>query len=261
MGPYAATESRVRRLTRWQAFLGHFGTSLAIGIGIFILFRGVWYPGDYWDLSGAGKLLLTIVGVDVTLGPLLTLAVFNPRKRLLMMDLGIILALQLAALAYGLKVMADARPVFLVATGDRLVIVAANEVEHADLAALPNPEWRRLSWTGPVLVGSRNTLEGQARSDFLFEVIASGRDIEHYPRFYVPFQEAKAELLAKSVSVDDAGLQARPEYAAFRAAFDEAGLDAATTRLALLSGRSGFGVMAIDAASGEPRASFAIDLL
>jgi hypothetical protein len=253
-------EARIRRLSRWQAFFGHFCSSLLLGLGIFLLFRTLWYPDAYWNLSDAGKLLLTIVGVDVTLGPLLTLAVFNPRKRLLMMDLGIILALQLGALAYGLKVMAESRPVFLVAAVDRLVIVAANEVEREDLAGVRDPTWRTLSWTGPVLVGSRNTLEGEARSDFLFETLASGRDIEDFPRFYVPFAESRAELLARSLAVDDPSLQHKPDYARFRRAFDDTGLDAASTRLVLLGGRSGFGVMAVDAVTAMPRASFSIDL-
>ena len=46
-------------------------------------------------------LILLMIGVDVVIGPLLTLIVFDPKKKHLKFDLVVIAALQLAALAYG----------------------------------------------------------------------------------------------------------------------------------------------------------------
>ena len=85
----------IRNFNRWQAFGGHLSFSLLLGLAVFALFRWVWYPDALFELGGAGKLMALVVGIDVVLGPLLTLIVFNPRKRSLIWDLAVILALQI----------------------------------------------------------------------------------------------------------------------------------------------------------------------
>ena len=51
--------------------------------------------------------LFLVVGIDVVLGPLLTLIVFHPKKKSLIWDLAVIVAVQLGALGYGVWVMAQ----------------------------------------------------------------------------------------------------------------------------------------------------------
>ncbi len=57
---------------------------------------------------------------------MVTLIVFNPGKRLalLRLDLAVIGTIQAAALAYGVSVIAEARPVYMVFTVDRFDLVA-----------------------------------------------------------------------------------------------------------------------------------------
>ena len=66
---------------------------------------GWWYPYPYRELSGGRELFALVVAVDVVLGPLITLVIFNPAKtrRHLVMDFTVIGLLQVAALAYGSK--------------------------------------------------------------------------------------------------------------------------------------------------------------
>ncbi|HWT14265.1 MAG TPA: type IV pilin accessory protein, partial [Patescibacteria group bacterium] len=101
----------IRGLNRWQASAGHLGFSVVLGLAVFALFRFLWYPDALFTLAGAGKLLLLVVGIDVVLGPLLTLIVFHPAKKSLIWDLAIIVAVQFGALGYGVWVMAQSRPV------------------------------------------------------------------------------------------------------------------------------------------------------
>ena len=77
---------------------------------------GWWYPYPYRELSGGRELFALVVAVDVVLGPLITLVIFNPAKtrRHLVMDFTVIGLLQVAALAYGLWTVFVARPVHLV---------------------------------------------------------------------------------------------------------------------------------------------------
>src|SRR5512137_2835497 len=123
----------LERLNRWKAASIHFGISVVIATALFAAMLLVWYPHPYFHAAGGQKLLLLLIGVDVVIGPLLTLIVFDPRKKNLKMDLAVIVALQLAALVYGATIMFNARPVFVAFAGDRFELVEANAIAAADL--------------------------------------------------------------------------------------------------------------------------------
>jgi ABC-type uncharacterized transport system permease subunit len=91
----------------------HLTVSGIIALFTFCVVYFVWFPREYWYLSGGSNLFLLIVSVDIALGPLLTVAIFNPAKGIprLKRDLIVILLLQLAALAYGLYTIALVRPI------------------------------------------------------------------------------------------------------------------------------------------------------
>lgn len=250
----------IRSLNRWQASGGHFLFSACLGIGIFLLFRFLWYPEALWELAGAGKLMLIILGVDVALGPLLTLLVFNPKKRELLFDLGVIVALQVAALAYGLNVMAQSRPVFLVAAADRIVLVSANELSAEAISAAAKPEYQRLSWTGPRLVGAESNLSGQARLDQILEAVESGVDIERLPRFYLEFQAITDKLYARALALDELANRNSKKHAAILAYVNEHQLDPGRLLLLPLQARTGFGSVLIDRSEHRIVGTTTVDL-
>ena len=111
--------------TRVRAALVHLGLSVLVAAAVAILVFAVWYPYPYREVSGGRELFLLVISVDVVLGPLLTLAVFNVRKPRaeLRRDLAVVALLQLAGLGYGLWTVHQARPVHLVFEIDRFRIV------------------------------------------------------------------------------------------------------------------------------------------
>lgn len=184
-------------MSRWKAFAIHFSISLLIGATILALLFWVWYPAPYFAASGGKNLTLILLGVDLVLGPLLTLVVFKAGKKSLRFDLSVIALLQVAALAYGLHVIVQARPVFIVAAIDRFNLVAANEIEAADLAKGREPAFRHLSWTGPQLVAARLPEKQDDRLNPL-TVFTTGKDIYHYPELYVDYASEVSILLTRA---------------------------------------------------------------
>ena len=153
------------RYTRWQAAPIHLGISALIAVLVIFAMLFFWYPQPYFRASGGQGLMLLLIGVDVVIGPLLTLIVFDPRKKYLKLDLAVIAALQFTALAYGTSVMFDARPVYVSFAGDRFELVEAGAIEAAQLAEA-NAEFRTLSITGPRVVGTRLPTDPGERVDW-----------------------------------------------------------------------------------------------
>src|ERR1700752_3212328 len=188
-------------MSRWKAAGIHLSLSILVAIAVGALLFGVWYPPPFFHAAGADELVLLLVGVDVVLGPLLTLIVFKSGKKGLKFDLACIAIVQSVALVYGLSVMLRSRPVFLVAAVDRFVLVSANDLDESDLAQGSKPEFRTLSWAGPRLAGSRLPDSTEESNAMLFSA-AGGKDIEKYPRYYVDYTTAAPELLQKAKPID-----------------------------------------------------------
>ncbi len=162
-----------------------------------------WYPGDIGAIAGGRQLFLLILGVDVVMGPLLTLVVFDRRKprKELVRDLAVIAVLQLGALAYGLHTLYLARPVALVYEPGRFRVVSANDVRIEELAEA-RPEYRQLSLTGPLILGARGSKSNEERLKS-FDLALKGYDLGQRPSLWQPYAESRAEALAQSRPLDE----------------------------------------------------------
>jgi hypothetical protein len=184
-------------MSRWKAAALHLTISLVIAVAAGSLIYFVWYPQPYFQVSSGSTLILLLMGVDVVVGPLLTLVVFKAGKKGLKFDLAVIAVLQIAAFCYGIHIIADARPVFVVAEVDRLVVVAANELDDKDLAEAKQPEYASPSWNGPRLVGVSMPKAGKETLDLAISTLG-GKDLDRYPKYYVPYTQVADALLAHS---------------------------------------------------------------
>lgn len=192
----------------WRSRVGptaiHLGASFAVGLGVAAAVFALWFPGPYRIMSGGTELFLLVVGVDLTLGPLLTLVIFDRRKpaKELKRDVAVVVALQVAALAYGLHTVSISRPVVLALEVDRFRVVAASGVYLKELPTAP-ADLRRLSLTGPRLV--RSVLPTDP--DKKFESVGlglSGFDIGTRPSLWTPWDAAaRAEALAHARPLGD----------------------------------------------------------
>jgi hypothetical protein len=177
-------------MNRWKAAAVHLSISIVLALSIGALLYFLWFPSPYFAAAGASKLIMLLLGVDVCIGPLLTLLVVNRRKsrKSLRLDLSVIGVLQAIAFGYGVYVITDARPVFVVAEVDRLVMVSAQQLSDADLAKGSQPEYRKRSLTGPVLVGAQPP-KTMSAGDFALEVMKTGKDIDRLPQYYLPYDQ------------------------------------------------------------------------
>ena len=181
----------------------HLMLSLAVAAAAAGLVFGIWYPYPYRDISDGRELFFIVIAVDVVMGPLLTLTVFNRGKpaRELRRDLGVIGLLQLSALAYGLWTVSVARPVHLVFEFDRFRVVHAIEVPEAELDQAP-PALRQLPWTGPTLLSLRTFNNPKEKLDKTLEAL-SGLPLGARPALWQDYDQGKPQLIAAARPLAD----------------------------------------------------------
>ncbi|MBM95605.1 MAG: hypothetical protein CMI09_07140 [Oceanospirillaceae bacterium] len=146
-------------MNRYQAFGIHFGISLMIFIGLVTMVLFVWYPGVLREVDSSWQqALIMIAGVDLVLGPLLTLIVFNPAKKSLKMDLSIIAIAQIAALIAGTYTVHQARPVALYVSfpAEGFEILTANNLAPKTESYLIENGSLFFYYTGKELFGPSN---------------------------------------------------------------------------------------------------------
>ena len=174
----------------------HLMLSLAVAAAAAGLVFGIWYPYPYREISGGRELFFIVIAVDVVMGPLLTLTVFNRSKpvRELRRDLTVIGLLQMTALVYGLWTVSVARPVHLVFEMDRFRVVHAIEVPEAELDQAP-PELQHLPWAGPTLLSMRAFRSDKEKLEMTL-VAVGGLPLSARPSLWQDYQKAKPQIIA-----------------------------------------------------------------
>lgn len=178
-----------------KAALVHLALSgLVAAIAAGLVFA-LWYPYPYREVSGGRDLFLLVVAVDIVLGPLLTFAVFNlakPRAEL-RRDLGVIVALQLAGLAYGLWTVNVARPVHMVFEYDRFRVVHQVEIPLELMDRVP-PGIGAVPWGRPTLLTLRPFRSAQENSDMTLQAL-QGVPLSARPELWQTYDAGRGDVL------------------------------------------------------------------
>lgn len=229
----------------------HLSISLMVAALAALVVFGVWYPYPYRELSGGRELFLIVVTVDVVLGPLITLTVFNrakPRAEL-RRDLAMVGLLQVVALAYGLWTVAVARPVHLVFEIDRFRVVHAVDVPPELLEKAPT-DVVALPWTGATLLAVRpfrdRNEEGAATLAALQGVQLGAR-----PDLWQPYSAARPRVLEAAKPVLELKQRFADHVTEIEAVAARAGRSGAPLVYLPVAGRKLFWTVLLDPVTAE----------
>jgi hypothetical protein len=188
----------------------HLALSALFAATVFLAIYVYWYPGVLFDLAGGRRLFLLIAGVDVTLGPLITFIIFVPGKRGLVFDLAVIAFVQMAALTYGVYVLFESRPAYIVFVKDRFELVRANQVPEQLFEEARGSIYDHAPVTGPKLVSARMPRDREEATRIMMSSLG-GLDLQFFPRHYAQFNPARGAEIGRLLE----GLHRREEDVRF----------------------------------------------
>ena len=205
--------------SRFKAAGIHMSLSAVVFAVALYLILVEWYPGFHFLVDGGWLGVKIMAGVDLVLGPTLTLIVFNPFKarRLIVIDLACIALAQVGALVWGFYAVHSQRPVavsyyegaFLSVTAAPLAI----EKEPADFANQFSD--RRPPW---VYVREPEGDEEGARA--AMQELMGQVGYHEDPFFFRRLDENWAKVAPHAAKVEDRSKQ-HPKFAAELPAFLE----------------------------------------
>ncbi|MCW5256525.1 TfpX/TfpZ family type IV pilin accessory protein [Verminephrobacter aporrectodeae] len=237
----------------------HLGISLGIATLAAVLVFGLWYPYPYREISGGRSLFVLLVSVDVVMGPLITLTIFNrakPRRELLM-DLTVVGLLQLAALGYGLWTVFVARPVHLAFEYSRMSVVHAIDVDP-DLLAKAPPALQKLPITGPTLIALRPFKDASEQFEATMSAIG-GVPLSARSDLWQSYASSTADILKEAKPVTNLRTRFADQTALIDRAVEDTGKPASQLRYLPLVGRNKAWTMLLDASSAEPLGFLPLD--
>jgi len=236
-------------MSRWKASGIHLSLSAAIAGTMLLFMLTVWYPWPLFEAAAGDHLIFILVGVDATLGPLITLIIFKSGKKGLKLDLAIIALLQFSALAFGIHTVYLARPVYLVFTIDRFDLVTLADLDPEDLAKVVLPEFKHPPWGHPRYIAAEPPRDPQEKFNILKTSLA-GKDLQLYPQYYVPYEQPETQRALKHAKSLDIILKRDPE--GVQNYLKSAGRSPESVKYLPLRARQKDGAVLLDAVSGLP---------
>lgn len=191
--------------SRWTAAPLHLLLSLLVIGGIAIAALLLWFPAGLHRVANLGHTFKVMLAIDIVVGPFLTLLLYRPGKRGLKVDLAMIALLQLGFLAYGLHVLWQKHPVFLVGSKEAFAVVLADEAPAGATEGAEAKGWSRFHGTGPWLVGV-DLSDRKSRDAFLDAYLSNAAGPLQDARRYLPYARVARDIARAAATVQPPSL-------------------------------------------------------
>ena len=185
-------------MTKVKAFATHLGISFVIFLVILSFIIFVWYPPPFFSSDGGWQGIRIIAGVDLVLGPVLTLIVFKPGKPGLKFDLTVIGIIQTCALAWGIWTVHHERPIATVFVDNYFAPVTLYEIQGKGMSAT---KLQAFGNKPPYWIYSNISENPDALQKARLEALRMGRPLFLFTEYYSPLDE-KAMQVIRTHSLD-----------------------------------------------------------
>ncbi|HEY5264524.1 MAG TPA: hypothetical protein VIJ37_05990 [Steroidobacteraceae bacterium] len=225
---------------RFKAFGLHLlGSTVALTLILGTLYLG-WYRWPGWYLADVSHVVVVMAGVDIVVGPLLTLIIARATKprRELVRDVSMIVAVQLFALIYGTVSLWNGRPLYYAFSVNVLQMVQAYDVDAQELAlARQNAELVPHWYSVPRWIWAPLPQDSNERAKIVAAAIGGGDDVISMPRYYKRWDLGLPALRTQLKKVDDVGYFSPTDKKTLKKRMQAAGLATNALNSIPLTGR------------------------
>jgi hypothetical protein len=213
---------------RLKAFGLHLlASAIVLTLTLGALYLG-WYHWPGWYLADVPHVVAVMIGVDLVVGPLVTLIIASAAKsrRELGRDIAMIATVQLIALVYGTTALWNGRPLYYAFSDNCLQVIQAYDIDPDELdvarrqhAALV-PHWYSL----PRWIWAPLPKDPTESSKIISSAVQGGLDVTSMPRYFKPWAEGLPWLRTQLKNVDDIGFFSGAEKKALKERMRVAGV-------------------------------------
>ncbi len=180
-------------MSRFKAFAIHFSISFLIFLVLLYFILVQWYPEPLFSTDGGWRVIRIIIGVDLILGPLLTLIVFKSGKPGLKFDLAMIALVQVLALSWGVWNTYNERPAAIIYTLDFFTPVPAYQLAEQGMTA---EKLKQFGDTWPILIYI--DVPKEKLSEILSEAMRAKKPLYLLSKYYKKFGKEQAQVLKEN---------------------------------------------------------------
>ena len=180
-------------MNRFKAFAIHFAISFAIFLVVLYFILVQWYPEPLFSTDGGWRVIRIIAGVDLILGPLLTLIVFKVGKPGLKFDLSMIVLVQSCALIWGVWTTYNERPAAVIYTLDFFTPVPAYQLAEYGVTS---KELKKFGNDWPILIYI--DIPEEKKSEVLSKAMQQSKPLYLFTEYYSKFGKEQATTLKQN---------------------------------------------------------------
>lgn len=184
-------------MSRYRAALYHLCISLLVFFFLAYLILVHWFPGFFYAIDGGWEGMRIIIGVDLILGPTLTLIVFKQGKPGLKMDLTLIGLFQSICLTAGVYVVHAERPLFFVYYQAHFYSLSADTFSRY---GRPAPDLSKYSEATPIKIYIDLPESPIEEADFRRVLVQDKIPAWIYEPLFTPLQDSLAKVLQQGTA-------------------------------------------------------------
>lgn len=175
-----------RKYSRIGAASLHFLFSAIIVSSVLLSAHYFYYGGGLFKLASAEKIYSLIILVDIILGPIVTLLIYDADKPKLKQDLLLVASFQALAMLYGVYTLHSGRPSHIAFAVDRFELVRANEIFKENLPDISTGDISKSKIFGVKWVYAERPSDAEERNQLLFSALDGGPDLAQTAKYYKP---------------------------------------------------------------------------
>lgn len=184
---------RINKRTRFA--LIHLFISVALAAPILGVIIFIWYPLPLFYATGVITILTTIAAIHLLIFPALTFLVYKKNKPKLILDGSVILILQFFALAYGVTILSQGRPAWIVFVVDDFELVSPASIYRGQDTS---PNRHAFSLSRPEFIVASYSADPALRQQQKEDEMFSGVSLATRPETYQPVTQHTQAMQARS---------------------------------------------------------------